>query len=58
MTAVYQVKEPQLKKYFDKASTIAKCFKKIEIQQVPPELNQGASELAKGASMGNYNKIN
>ena len=32
MNGVYVGKEPRLKKYFDKASTIVKYFEKIEIQ--------------------------
>ena len=47
MTRVFEVKEPRLKKYFDKASTFAKCSEKIKIQQVPQELNQRADELVK-----------
>ena len=32
ITGVYEVNEPRLKKYFDKALAFAKCFKQIEIQ--------------------------
>ena len=39
MTGVFEVKVPRLKRYFNKASALAKCFKKLEIQQVPRELN-------------------
>ena len=39
MTGVFEVKVPRLKRYFNKALALAKCFKKLEIQQVPRELN-------------------
>ena len=38
MNRVCEVKEPQLKKYFDKASAIVKYIEQIEIQQVPPRV--------------------
>ena len=52
----FEAKEPRMKAYFDKSSAISQQFQLFSIEQVPQELNQKADELAKGATLGEYDK--
>ena len=56
VTGRFEAKEPRMKAYFDKASTLLCQFRSFNIKQVPRELNQRADELAKGAALGEYDR--
>ena len=46
-----------MKAYFDRASAFSHQFQSFSIKQVTGELNQRANELAKGAALGEYDRI-
>ena len=52
----FEAKESRMKAYFDRASSLSCQFQSFSIEQVPRELNQKADELAKGATLGEYDR--
>ena len=52
----FEANEPIMKDYFDRASTISRQFQSFSIEQVPQELNQRADKIAKGATLGEYDR--
>lgn len=47
MNGDFQIKDEHLLKYYHKASALAQCFEKIQIQHIPRELNVSADMLSK-----------
>ena len=56
VTGRFEAKEPGMKVYFDRAFALSRQFQSFSIEQVPRELNQKANELAKGATLGEYDR--
>ena len=52
----FEAKESRTKAYFDRASALSRQFQSFSIEQVSRELNQIADELAKGATLGEYDR--